>query len=503
MVDLNARRTEPGLLIDGTEVPGHDAVLDVCNPATGLRIATVQSANAADIDRAVRAARQVFESGVWSTMPIHARALVLQRFATLIEEHLDQLYELETTNNGRPLTETRAQIARLPEWYRYNAALLLADRTAVVPMVGPYHSYLQRFPLGVVGILSSFNHPLMISSKSLAPALATGNAVVLKPSERTPLTALVLGKLALEAGLPAGVLNVTPGRGPVAGTALVAHPLVAKVSFTGGTEVGRQVAVAAAARFARCTVELGGKTPVIIFADTPVAAAVQGAAFGAFIGAGQTCIAGSRFLVQAPIYDAFVAAFAGAAQAIRIGNPSDASTQLGPVISAEARDRVLGYVALGVQEGARLVTGGRAAQVPGCDGGYFVEPTILADANNTMRVAREEIFGPVAVVIRFESEEEALRMANDSAYGLGSAVWTRDIARAHRVAQQLEFGLVWVNDHHRLDPSSPWGGVRDSGMGREGGWESFHDFSHERSITIRTAADPVDWYGSVGTERLN
>ena len=503
MASLSSVGVASGLLLDGREEPGHDAVLEICNPATGAHLANVQSANEADIDRAVQGARRTFESGVWTDLPIQERSQVLHRLARLIEGNLDELYRLETSNNGRPLTETKAQIGRLPEWYRYNAALLLADRTAVVPMAGPYHSYLQRFPLGVAGILSSFNHPLMIASKSLAPALATGNSVVLKPSEQTPLTALLLGQLALEAGLPPGVLNVTPGRGPVAGSALVSHPLVAKVSFTGGTEVGRQVAIAAAGRFAKCTVELGGKTPVLVFADAPVVAAAQGAAFAAFIGAGQTCIAGSRFLVQAKIYDDFVAAFVREAQAIRIGDPSDPLTQLGPVISAAALAKVVDYIALGVDEGARLASGGGRVGISGCEGGYFVAPTVLVDANNQMRVAREEIFGPVAVVMSFEDEEEAVFMANDSRYGLGSAVWTCDVARAHRVAQQLKFGMVWVNDHHRLDPSSPWGGVRDSGIGSEGGWESFHDFTHQRSVTIRTAAEPVDWYGSVGTERLN
>jgi acyl-CoA reductase-like NAD-dependent aldehyde dehydrogenase len=354
-----------------------------------------------------------------------------------------------------------------------------------------------------VAILSSFNHPMMISSKSLAPALACGNTVVLKPSEQTPLTALLLSDIAEAAGMPPGVLNVVPGLGPTAGAALTEHPLVQKVVFTGGTEPGRAIALATARRFARATLELGGKSPVLVFDDTPVDVAARGAAFGGFIGAGQTCIAGSRLLVQRSVYDEFVEALAGVAESIRVGDPSLPGTQLGPVISERARTRILGHVRSAVEDGARVVTGGDAVDVPGLPGGFFVAPTVLADVTNDMRVAREEIFGPVVVAIPFEDEDDAVRLANDSPFALGSAIWTRDVARAHRVAGRLEMGMVWVNDHHRLDPSSPWGGLKESGIGREGGWESFHEFSNVRSVTVRTAADDVDWYGGGPQDRLN
>jgi phenylacetaldehyde dehydrogenase len=491
------------LLIGGTWRPAADGNrLPVTDPSTGREVCDVAAAGAADIDAAVAAGRLAFEEGSWSRMVHVARARALNTFADAVEARIDDLYQIETLCNGRPIAETRAQLGRLPEWYRYNAALLMADRTDVIPMPGPYHTYTSRFPIGVVGILSSFNHPMMIGSKGLAPALATGNSVVLKPSELTPLTSLMFGRIALESGIPAGVLNVAPGIGAVAGSRLSAHPDVGKITFTGGTAAGRAVSRAAAERFAKVTVELGGKTPVMVFDDVDIEEAAKGVAFGAFIAAGQTCICGSRLLVQRSIHDEFVDALVTIARSIRIGDPFDTDTQLGPLISHAARERVLGYVTLGAEEGGAIATGGGIPEIAGFEGGFFLEPTVIVGLTNESRCAREEIFGPVAVVVPFDDEDDALRMANDSPYGLGSSIWTRDVARAHRVAGRSSHGLVWVNDHHRLDPAAPWGGVRDSGSGREGGWESFHDFTHLRTVTVRVAPDGVDWYGG-DTGRLN
>lgn len=491
-----------GNFVGGREIEaGHGVLLDVRNPATGEVIAKIPNSTAGDIDRAMKSARAAFEGREWSGMDVRARARLVNRLADAFEANLDQLYRLETLNNGRPVNETRAQLSRLPDFFRYFAGLALARRDAVIPVEGSYLNYTLRTPIGIVANCTPFNHPLMILCKSLAAVLASGCVTVVKPSEYTPLTTLRLAKIFTEAGLPPGVFNVVNGLGAGAGKMLAEHGDINKLVLTGGTEAGRIAGSAAAKVFAHQTLELGGKTPVMVFSDFDVDRAVNYAAFGAFIGAGQTCVCASRHLVQASIYDEFVEKLKAKTETIRIGNPFDPSTQLGPVISARQRDRVLGYCRFGREDGARLVTGGDATRIAGHESGYFVQPTVFADVTSTMRIFQEEVFGPFTSVTPFTDEADALRLANDSPFGLAAAIRTGDVARAHRLAARVKAGIVWINDHHRLDPASPWGGVGDSGVGREFGSESFDDHFNVKSVMVATGDQPFDWYRDTAAQR--
>lgn len=484
-----------GLFIGGEEtaVEGRET-LSIVSPRDGEIIARTVHANADDVDAAVASARDAFRSSDWRKMADRTRARLVYKLGDVLEEHLAELYELETLNNGRPTRETRAQLSKLPDMFRYNAGLALSKRDAVIPVEGPYLAYTLRKPVGVVANISPFNHPLLIASRNLAPTFASGCTTVVKPSEYTPLTLIRMWEIFRDAGLPPGVFNIVTGLGATTGAALTSHPGVNKLVLTGGTESGRAAGAAAARNFAHTTLELGGKTPVLVFDDFNLEQAVDYAAFGAFIGAGQTCVCASRHFVQRTIYDEFVAKLAAKTKAIRVGDPFEKTTQMGPVISERQRQRVLDYVAIGQSEGARLVAGGKIPEHLKNSGGFYVEPTVFADVNPSMRIAREEVFGPFTVVLPFDTEEDAVRMANDSAYGLAAAVRTNDIARAHRIAEDLEAGVVWVNDHHRADIAFPWGGVKDSGVGREGGQESFDYYFHTKAVMVNKSTQHFDWF---------
>jgi acyl-CoA reductase-like NAD-dependent aldehyde dehydrogenase len=470
------------LLIGGEWCDGGDRFVDI-NPATEEPIAEIEEACAAEVDQAVRSARQAFENPKWRDMDPHRRARLLWRLADLVEENAEFIAETETMDNGKPGFESaKVDVPFVISNFRYYAGW--ADKLGgqTIPVSGPFLNYTLREPLGVVGAIIPWNFPLNIASWKVAPALACGNAIILKPAEETPLTALLLGELALEAGFPPGILNVIPGRGHVTGQALVEHPDVDKISFTGSTETGRKVMETAAVTLKKLTLELGGKSPNVVFEDADLGAAVRGAATGIFYGKGEVCAAGSRLLVQESIHDEFVEQLAARADKTTVGDPTDAGTRLGALVSREQHQRVLGYIEAGVADGARLRAGGKAAQVDGR--GFFVEATVFDQVTSDMRIAREEIFGPVLATMSFTDVDDAIRLANETEYGLASGVWTRDIGVAHRFARGVRAGTVWINTYNRYDPASPFGGYKHSGFGRDLGEHALHEWTQTKSVWV-------------------
>lgn len=474
------------LLIDGEFRAAADAstFFDV-NPATESALAQVAAAGERDVDAAVAAARREFDDGAWSRMGGHERGALLYRLADLIERELETFAGLEALDVGKPIGDPRLlDVPMAISTFRYFAGWADKIEGRTIPTPGyfgrPTHSYTVREPVGVVGAITPWNAPTMIAAWKLAPALAAGCTIVLKPSEDAPLTALLLGQLALEAGFPAGVVNVVPGLGDPAGAALVRHPGVDKVSFTGSPEVGREIQRGAADTFKRVTLELGGKSPQIILADADIEAAVAGTAMGLFFNAGEICAAGSRILVERSVRDEVVDALTAAASQVKLGDPLDPDTTMGALINESQLERVLGYVESGRSEGATIAIGGGR---PDRDG-YFVEPTIFTDAHNGMRIAQEEIFGPVGTVLEFDDADEAVRIANDTSYGLAATLWTSDLSRAHSIASRVRAGSIWINGWAAIDPRLPWGGMKGSGIGRELGWSGIEASTQEKVVTV-------------------
>jgi acyl-CoA reductase-like NAD-dependent aldehyde dehydrogenase len=481
------------LFIDGQFVPALEGgEIDVVNPTNGELITRIAAAQAEDVDLAVAAAKRAFPA--WAATPGAERGRLLMKLADRIEACSDELAHLESLDTGHPLRDSRIlDVPRTAACFRYFGGIADKIEGKVIPVDAGFLNYVQRKPIGVVGQIVPWNFPLMFTSWKMGPALAAGNTVVLKPSELTPLSTLRIAELMKEVGFPDGVVNIVPGYGHTAGQRLAEHPDVGKIAFTGSTATGRRIVEASQGNLKRVQLELGGKGANIVFEDANLDAAVNGAAWAIFHNQGQACIAGSRLLLQESIADEFLERFVTLARSIRLGDPLDPNTEMGPLTSALHRDRVLSFVDIARQQGGRVLTGGKAPSDPALASGFYIEPTIV-EAKPSDRVAQEEVFGPFVTVLRFSTEEEALEIANGTAYGLGSGLWTRDLQRAHRVAEKINVGMCWINCYKRVSPGSPFGGLGQSGYGREMGFDAIHDYTEARSVWVNVDAKILPHY---------
>jgi len=486
---------EHGLFIGGNFVPSASGVtFSVHNPHNDEVYAKVAEAGVADAEAAIDAAREAFE-GPWGALAPKERGKFLLKLARIIQDEGESLARLEAKNTGHPIRDVRRfDLVRTVDWFEYFAGMATKIQGDVIPSsFKGVLNYTLREPLGVVGQIVPWNFPLMFVAWNVAPALAAGNTVVLKPAEYTPLSALEVARMVQKAGIPAGTVNVVPGKGSVVGAALAEHPGVDKICFTGSVEVGQRILKAAAANLKKPLLELGGKGPNLIFEDADVEAAVQGSLFAAYHNQGQACIAGSRIYVHKSIWDAFVRRFTERVRSIRIGNPLEETTQMGPLTSKDHQKRVLQYVDVAKAEGAEVLFGGRAPGTPETSRGYYVQPTLVRADDPKMRICQEEVFGPFITITPFTDEETAVEMANDVPFGLGAGFWTRDLRRAHRIAAKLKAGMVWVNSYKLVDPASPFGGYKMSGIGREMGFETMREYTQVKSVWIGYDFQPWSW----------
>ncbi|MDA2954580.1 MAG: aldehyde dehydrogenase family protein [Actinomycetota bacterium] len=482
------------LFIDGKfvdAVGGHR--LAVINPHDGSVITEIAEGRQADIDQAVQAAKAAFPN--WRTTPAAERGRLLLKLADALEANLEEFAQLESLNTGHPIKDSRfLDVPRTAACFRYFGGMADKIQGDVIPVEKGFLNYVLREPLGVVGAIVPWNFPLMFNSWKMGPALAAGNTCVLKPSEITPLTSLRLAQLMNEIGFPPGVVNIVPGFGHTAGERLASHADVAKIAFTGSTSTGRKIVEYSASNVKRVQLELGGKGANIVFGDANIDAAVNGSAFAIFHNQGQACIAGSRLIVHESIVEEFIAKFVALAKSIKIGNPLDPTTEMGPLTSAIHLDRVLNYIKIAKDEGGEILAGGTVPDDPQLSNGCYLLPTVVRVHDNESRVCREEVFGPFVTVTTFSTDQEALDIANSTEYGLGGGLWTNDLSRAHRIASQMRSGMVWINSYKRVSPNSPFGGTGISGYGREMGFEAIHDYTEAKSIWVNVEAKLPPWY---------
>jgi len=482
--ELKAAPSAAKLLINNRWIESESGkTFGTINPSTGEEICQVAEAGVADVDKAVRAARMAFEQGPWRKTSASERGRLLYRLADLIEANTDELAKLETLDNGKPVARAKAvDVAKAIACYRYFGGWADKVQGKTIPIDGDFFCYTRHEPIGVVGQIIPWNYPILMQAWKLAPALATGNTIVMKPAEQTPLSALRIGELIVEAGFPEGVVNILPGFGPTAGAAIASHMDVDKVAFTGSTEIGRLIMEAAAkSNLKGVTLELGGKNPNIVFADADLDEAVEGAHAGLFVNQGQSCCSGSRVFVEKKIYDEFVEKSVARAKKRTVGDPFDPGTEQGPQVDQSQFDKVMGYIESGRSEGATLACGGERVG----DRGYFIQPTVFADVQDHMKIAREEIFGPVMSIIPFSDVDEVIMRANRTNYGLAAGVWTRDIKKVHAVANGVRAGTVWINCYHVLDTRAPFGGFKQSGIGRELGEYGLQQYTEVKTVIVK------------------